>query len=112
MVEGEDRITPSVCWLSKVPDTDIYAVVGPGGRDVGFVRKFYRTIEKDIPGKRYVAWRRTAKTPSWRYWLKGEREPGGRYAVSADTRRQAIERLCAEVNATPPHPDTTPGAEG
>lgn len=81
-------------FLSKVPGTDIYAVVGPDGRDIGFVRKFFRTIEKDIPGARYVAWRRTAKSPSWRHWLKGETEPGGgRYCISADTRKQAVDRL-------------------
>ena len=87
-------------WLSKVPGTDIYAVVGPDGRDIGFVRKFYRTLEKEIPGKMYVAWRRTAKTPSWRWWLKGEIEPArGR---SRNTLKQAVTELLADAAAHNP----------
>ncbi len=65
------------------------------GQVIGEVEGYHPTIEKDIPGKRYVAWRRKSRTVHWCYDYPqsvGHRK----FRTYQRTRKDAIERVISE----------------
>lgn len=78
--------------LRRVEDTHDghprYEVVWQG-EVIGSVYGFNRTIEKDIPGKRYVAWRRKSRQRSWIADYPSDK-PRNRYRYPYETRQRAV----------------------
>ena len=71
-------------------DLPRYAVE-KGGKVIGYVEGHYPTIEKNIPGKTYVAWRRKSKTLHWIADWNGRRiNP---YRSLYTSRKKAVEAV-------------------
>lgn len=62
------------------------------GTEIGTVSAYYPTIEREIPGKRYVAWRRKSKT---RHWIAEYPNCPNTYRCPYRTRKEAIKDIVA-----------------
>lgn len=90
------KITPEGVTLEYIPGEisgtqRAYSVLLDGVR-IGKVYDGTITIEKEIPGKNFVAWRRESKTRYWFYEIFGERS----YHCAYGSRKQALFAMMSE----------------
>jgi hypothetical protein len=86
MVELQEKEHRLAFGDSKLKSYDVIY----DGQKIGSVEGYYPTIEKKIPGKRYVAWRRKSRTVHWIPDYPGVRN---RYRDYVETRKRAIETV-------------------